>query len=93
MSSLTSDQVALQLEGLSGWTLDGHSLTKTYHFDSFADVISFMVRSAFYAQALEHYPVWQHDYTTLFVRIGNPEQSAVQSRDVQLAKRLENSLA
>ncbi|WP_049236985.1 4a-hydroxytetrahydrobiopterin dehydratase [Moraxella canis] len=93
MSSLTSDQVALQLEGLPGWSLDGHSLVKTFHFESFADAISFMVRVAFYAEILEHYPVWQNDYTTLSVRIGAADQRAVQSRDVQLAKRMQSALS
>ena len=54
--------------------------------------MSFMVRVAFFAQSLEHYPVWQHDYNVVSVRIGEAEQSAVHSRDVQLAKRMESSL-
>ena len=69
MSSLTADQVALQLDSLPGWSLDGHSLVKTYHFKSFADAISFMVR------------------------IGTADQHAVQSRDVQLAKRMQSAFA
>lgn len=92
MSSLTPDQVALQLDGLPDWSLDGNSLVKTYIFDDFAATISFMVRVAFFAQNLEHYPVWEHNYNTLHVRIGDPDQHAVHSRDVQLAKRLEGSL-
>ncbi|UXZ04088.1 4a-hydroxytetrahydrobiopterin dehydratase [Moraxella nasicaprae] len=90
MSSLTADQVALQLESLPEWSKDGNSLVKTYTFAEFSDAISFMVRGAFSAQSLEHYPVWQNDHNVLTVRIGDPEQSAVQSRDVQLAKRLES---
>lgn len=92
MSSLTSDQVALQLDGLPEWSCDGNTLIKTYTFDDFATAMSFMVRVAFFAQSLEHYPVWQHDYNVVTVRIGNPNQHAVHSRDVQLAKRMESSL-
>ncbi|USZ13925.1 4a-hydroxytetrahydrobiopterin dehydratase [Moraxella sp. FZLJ2107] len=92
MSSLTPDQVALQLDGLPNWSLDGNSLIKTYTFEDFATAVSFMVRVAFFAQSLEHYPVWSHDYNVLSVRIGDPSQHAVQSRDVQLAKRMESSL-
>lgn len=90
MSSLTADQVNLQLENLPNWSLDGNSLVKTYTFDDFTAAVSFIVRASFCAQALEHYPSWQHEYNIVTVRIGNPEQHAVQSRDVQLAKRLEN---
>lgn len=92
MSSLTSDQVALQLDGLPGWSRDGNSLIKTYTFEDFATAMSFMVRVSFFAQSLEHYPVWQHDYNVVSVRIGDPAQHAVHSRDVQLAKRMESSL-
>ena len=32
MSSLTSDQVALQLDALDGWNLEGNSISKTFVF-------------------------------------------------------------
>lgn len=89
MSSLTPDQVALQLEGLDGWTLDGNSLTKTFGFTDFASVMAFMTHAAFYCEELEHYPHWTNHYNILTVRIGEPEQPAVRGRDVQLAKRVQ----
>lgn len=92
MSSLTPDQVALQLEGLPNWSLDGKSLVKTYTFADFASAMSFMLRASYFAQSLEHYPVWSQDYNVVNVRIGDPSQHAVHSRDVQLAKRMESSL-
>lgn len=91
MSSLTADQVALQLERLQGWTLEGRSIVKTYEFDSFADVVAFITRVAFYCEELEHYPVWENYYTVLKVRIGEPDQYEVQGRDIQLAKRMEKA--
>ncbi|WFF38516.1 4a-hydroxytetrahydrobiopterin dehydratase [Moraxella nasibovis] len=91
MSSLKPDQVALQLESLPAWQLDGHSLVRTYEFADFASVVAFIVKVSFHAQELEHYPEWENCYTTLRVRIGNIERGAVRNRDVQLAKRLEAS--
>ena len=58
---------------------------------SFADAISFMVRVAFYAEILEHYPIWENNHTSILVRIGTADQHAVQSRDVQLAKRMQSA--
>lgn len=89
MSSLTSDQVSLQLDNLPAWQLEGSSLVRVYEFDDFASVIAFIVKTSFHAQELEHYPEWENSYTTLKVRIGNIERGAVRNRDVQLAKRLE----
>ena len=73
MSSLTADQVALQLDSLPGWSLDGHSLVN--------------------AEILEHYPIWENNHTSILVRIGTADQHAVQSRDVQLAKRMQSAFA
>lgn len=44
MSSLTADQVALQLQDLEGWTLDGNSLVRTFEFADFASAIAFVTR-------------------------------------------------
>lgn len=89
MSGLTPNQVALQLENLPAWQLDGHSLVRTYEFHEFSSVAAFIVKASFYAQELDHYPVWENHYTTLTVRIGTADNGAVHHRDVQLAKRLE----
>lgn len=89
MSSLTANQVALQLESLSGWATQGNSLHKTYHFADFPSVIAFMAQVAFHAQELEHYPNWCNHYTSLSVQIGDQEQREMRGRDIQLAKRLE----
>lgn len=91
MSSLSSDQVKLQLEQLPGWSLDGNSIIKIFEFTAFADVIAFMTRVAFYCQELEHHPTWENYYTTLKVRIGDPTQYEVHGRDIQLAKRMQNT--
>lgn len=89
MSSLTPDQVALQLQDLEGWALDGQSLVKTFEFADFASAISFMTHVAFHCEVLEHHPQWSNVYNMITVRIGNSDQSAVQGRDVQLAKRMQ----
>ncbi|OOR91686.1 pterin-4-alpha-carbinolamine dehydratase [Moraxella caviae] len=93
MSSLTADQVALQLDTLPNWQQDGNSLIKTYQFADFATAMAFIMRVAFYAESLEHYPTWENYFNTVKVRIGDAKQGAVQSRDVQLAKRMESAAA
>lgn len=90
MSSLTPDQVALQLDALQGWQQDGNTIIKTYQFPDFAAAIGFMVQASFHAQALEHYPTWQNYYNEIVVRIGDTNQGELHSRDIQLAKRLES---
>lgn len=89
MSSLTADQVALQLDDLKGWSLEGNSLVKTFEFADFASAMSFITRVAFYAQALDEFPTWTNQYNIVSIRIGDSDQSAVRGRDIQLARRIE----
>ena len=71
MSSLSHQQVDLQLEDLAGWSREGDSIIKTYHFNDFIEAISFMNQAAFYAEALDHHPEWRNIYNTVEVRWQN----------------------
>lgn len=90
MSSLTDDQIALQLQDLVGWERDGHSIIKTYVFEDFIRAIGFMTQAAFFAEALEHHPEWTNVYNKVTVRLGTHDTSSITSRDIQLAKRMES---
>lgn len=89
MSSLSAEQVALQLDDLKGWGLEGNSLIKTFEFADFASAMGFITHVAFHAQALEEFPAWTNQYNIVSIRIGDANQPAVRGRDVQLAKRIE----
>lgn len=91
MSSLTPDQIALQLDALPDWQLENGSLVRIYEFADFASVVAFLVKASFYAQEFEHYPQWSNHYTSVQVRIGIADGGSVHHRDVQLAKRLESA--
>lgn len=89
MSSLTPDQVALQLDHLPHWTADGNSIHRRYLFADFAAAMGFMMHAAFIVQELEHFPNWQNHYNVVNVKIGDTNQNEMRSRDIQLAKRLD----
>ncbi|UNU72934.1 4a-hydroxytetrahydrobiopterin dehydratase [Moraxella nasovis] len=89
MSSLTSGQIALQLESLTGWQIIDKRLVRVFEFDTFADAIAFITRAAFVCVELEHYPIWENHYNQLIVKIGDPSRDDVHGRDVQLAKRIQ----
>lgn len=93
MSSLTSDQVALQLERLNDWHLDGNSINKQFVFEDFGSAVAFMTKVAFCCVELEHYPHLSNHHTLVHVQIGETDQFAVQGRDIQLAKRIEGCFA
>ena len=90
MSSLSHQQVDLQLEELAGWTREGDSIVKTYHFSDFIEAISFMNQAAFYAEALDHYPEWRNIYNIVEVRLTTGDTGGITSHDIRLAKRMEH---
>jgi 4a-hydroxytetrahydrobiopterin dehydratase len=92
MSHLTDAQVALQLQDLAGWSHEGDAIVKTYKFNDFIEAISFMNQVAFHAEKLEHHPEWSNVYNKVTVRLISHDVSGITSRDIQLAKRMEQIL-
>ena len=89
MSSLSHQQVDLQLEELAGWEREGDSIVKTYHFGDFIEAMSFMNQAAFYAEALDHHPEWRNMYNVVEVRLTTGDTGGITSHDIRLAKRME----
>ncbi|MBU5616969.1 4a-hydroxytetrahydrobiopterin dehydratase [Psychrobacter sp. TAE2020] len=89
MSSLSNQQVDLQLEDLAGWQRDGNSIVKSYNFSDFIEAMSFMNQAAFYAEALEHHPEWHNTYNVVDVRLTTHDTGGITSLDIRLAKRME----
>ena len=90
MSSLSEEQVDLQLQDLPGWQRDGHSIVKSFEFEDFIEAISFMTQAAFYAESLEHYPDWQNVYNTVNVRLTTDDTGGISSLDIRLARRMQH---
>lgn len=90
MSSLSHQQVDLQLEELAGWEREGDSIVKTYHFSDFIEAMSFMNQAAFYAEALDHHPEWRNMYNVVEVRLTTGDTGGITSHDIRLAKRMEH---
>ncbi len=89
MSSLSNEQIDMQLEDLAGWQRDGDSIIKTYHFSDFIEAMTFMTQAAFYAEALEHHPEWKNIYNIVEVRLTTSDTGGITSHDIRLAKRME----
>ena len=90
MSHLTDDQVALQLQDLSGWAQDGNAIVKTFEFHDFIEAMSFMNQVAFYAEGLEHHPEWTNIYNKVHVRLTSHDVDGITSRDIRLAKKMQH---
>ena len=87
---LTTAEIEEALRGLNGWTREGDALVKTYTFGSFREAMSFMVRTAFEAEALNHHPEWTNVYDRVVVRLNTHDAGGkVTAKDLELARRIE----
>lgn len=87
---LTQTEIQQALGTLNGWAWERDALTKTFRFGSFREAISFMVRAAFEAEALNHHPEWTNVYDRVVMRLNTHDAGdKVTPKDVQLAQKLQ----
>src|SRR5207249_3508812 len=87
---LSSAEIQTALVGLPGWTCDQDALAKTFKFGSFREAMSFMVRAAFEAEAMNHHPDWTNVYNRIAVRLNTHDAGGkVTAKDVELAKKIQ----
>ena len=90
---LTTAEISAALAGLPGWTFERDALAKNFQFKNFREAMSFMVRAAFEAEAMNHHPEWTNVYNRVAVRLNTHDAGGrVTARDVELAGRIEKAL-
>ena len=89
-SPLTKAKIQAALTGLPGWSFKRDALVKEFKFGSFREAMSFMVRTGFEAEAMNHHPEWTNVYNRVVVRLNTHDAGGkVTAKDVELAKRLQ----
>ncbi len=87
---LSSAEIQQALRELEGWTVTGEALVKTFKFASFREAMSFMVRAAFEAEAMNHHPDWTNVFNRVVVRLNTHDAGGkVTASDVALARRFQ----
>ena len=89
---LTEPEIAQRLSGLSGWTLEGAAIRKSFGFARFADGIRFVDRVAAAADAMDHHPDVDIRYTTVTMTLSTHSVGGLTSKDFDLAERIEQAL-
>jgi 4a-hydroxytetrahydrobiopterin dehydratase len=87
---LSAEEITAACDKLPGWKPDGSALAKTFKFGSFREAMSFMVRAAFEAEAMDHHPDWTNVYNRVVVRLNTHDAGGrVTAKDVELATRMQ----
>lgn len=86
---LTQNEIDAALRELPGWTLERDALARTFHFGSFREAMSFMVRVGFEAEAADHHPEWTNVYNRVAIRLNTHDAgNQVTAKDVALARKI-----
>ncbi len=79
-----------QLADLSGWTLDGGMLRKTYTFKNFVAAMAWVTHVAFLAEAHGHHPDIDIRYNRVTLALVTHDAgNMVTHKDIDLARAIE----
>lgn len=89
MPKLNKQDTERALGELTGWSLEGDAIAKTYKHDSFAEAIVFVNAVAHLAELMNHHPDVDIRYSTIRVASTTHDQGGVTEKDVALARSIE----
>ncbi len=91
--NLTATYIKKELEHIAGWQYKDNSISKKYEFKDFKSAVSFIVRIAFEAEALQHHPEIFNVYNTVVLTLSTHDHgNTVTEKDLELARKI-NELA
>jgi 4a-hydroxytetrahydrobiopterin dehydratase len=86
---LTEQALERELGTLAGWKTAGGKLHREYRFKDFIEAWGFMSSAALVIQQMDHHPEWSNVYGTVVVELVTHDAGGITSRDVELARRME----
>ena len=88
-TKLTDAEISVQLEGISGWTVENEKLHKEFQFDSFVEAFGFMASVALIAESMNHHPEWFNVYNRVTVDLATHDAGGISALDFELAKKVD----
>jgi 4a-hydroxytetrahydrobiopterin dehydratase len=93
MALLTRDEVARNLSGLEGWTLDGSAIKKQFTFAGFPEAVAFVQRLVPDAEAADHHPDLTINYKRVTVSYSTHSEGGLTAKDFVGAKSADAAAA
>jgi 4a-hydroxytetrahydrobiopterin dehydratase len=89
MATLNQAELGRKLDALSGWTLKGGRIEKSYQLGSFPAALEFVQQAAALAEAEQQRPDIVIRASVVTLSLGADEESGVSEKDLELASKLE----
>jgi len=78
---LSNSEVETRLAGAPGWSVKANALVREYKFASFPDVVAFVTRLGFAAEANDHHPDMTISYRTITVTWSTHSEGGITEKD------------
>ena len=86
---LTPEELERVMPRLTGWTLDGHKLTREFEFQDFVESLSFINSLVAYFETVDHHPDCHIFYGKVRFELSRYDLGGkVTDRDVEVAKHI-----
>ena len=89
MARLPDTEIARELAGLPGWTVDDGSICRTFAFASFPDAVAFVNRLVPGAEAADHHPDIEIHYRHVTLRWTTHSEGGLTRKDIEGARASE----
>ncbi|WP_269532338.1 4a-hydroxytetrahydrobiopterin dehydratase [Chitinimonas sp. BJYL2] len=90
---LSDAELASLLSQVSGWTVEGGKLVKTFRFTNYYETLAFVNASAFLSHQLDHHPELHVTYNTVKVAYDTHSVNGLSRNDFVCAARTDALLA
>lgn len=89
--ALSQNEIRDALKQLPGWTHEDDRLKKTFELGDFREAISFIVRLAFHAEAMNHHPELRNVYNEVHIELTTHDDgNKVTQKDIDLATEIQH---
>ena len=90
-TSLTDQEIARQLQTLSGWRHAGRALERAYKTDGWSTTLMLVNAIGFFAEAADHHPDLEVHWGNVVVRLSTHSADGVTAKDFELARLIEQT--
>ena len=78
---LSQIDIETRLASVPGWSVKGDALIRVYKFATFPDVVAFVTRLGFSAEAHDHHPDMTISYRTITVTWSTHSEGGITEKD------------
>ena len=89
---LSDQEIASNLAGLKGWSIENEKLHKEFQFRSFVQAFGFMTSVALIAESMNHHPEWFNVYNKVMIDLTTHDAGGISNLDFEFASKVEKLL-